>query len=156
MSSIPAATSMRMRAIRRQGTECESVLETALKRAKLAYRRQVSILKCTADFAFLDERVVVFVDGDFWHGRLLIDGGRRALYRSFKSARREFWITKIVNNVERDRRQTARLRRHGWSVIRLWEKDLLRDPSKALRLLIQRLQSRRLKLPSSGSLSRGL
>ena len=158
MISVSPAVSARMRAVRRHGTTCEAALESALVDAELSFLRQVALLDCTVDFAFPDERLIVFVDGDFWHGRVLIERGQRSLSRSLKCDNREFWISKIVRNVERDRRQTARFRRHGWSVIRLWERDLLRDPSRAVRLLIARLKTRHTiskKRPLGAPLLRG-
>jgi DNA mismatch endonuclease (patch repair protein) len=142
-----------MRAVRRKGTACEIAFEAALHKEKLAHSKQVSILKCTPDFVFFSHKVVVFIDGDFWHGRIALEKSRRALYRSFGlSDQRAFWIRKILKNIERDRKQDARLRRHGWSVLRFWEKDLLRDVSAAMSQLGRKLKARHPKR-SSGNLS---
>lgn len=67
------------------------------------------------DFAFPKQRLVVFVDGCFWHGC-------PSHYREPSTARR-FWRAKITGNRERDRRNTRLLRKRGWTVIRLWEHD---------------------------------
>jgi len=71
--------------------------------------------------------VVVFCDGDFWHGR---DWGRLkgALKRRHNA---EYWIAKIAKNRERDRENSKRLTEAGWLVLRLWETDVLRDPKRA-------------------------
>lgn len=68
------------------------------------------------DFAFRCERVVVFVDGCFWHG----------CPKCYKrpSSNREFWDTKIANNRKRDRKVGRELRREGWTVIRIWQHQL--------------------------------
>jgi DNA mismatch endonuclease (patch repair protein) len=55
----------------------------------------------------------------------------RALKRAFRPAHREFWVGKILRNVKRDRKQTAELKALGWTVLRLWERDILRNPNKA-------------------------
>jgi len=39
-----------------------------------------------------------------------------------------------VRNVERDRRNIAKLRRGGWKVMKLWECDILKDKSLQKRL----------------------
>lgn len=59
---------------------------------------------------------LIFVDGCFWHG----------CPRHFRppKTRTAFWTAKIAANRARDARTRARLRRHGWTVIRLWEHDL--------------------------------
>jgi DNA mismatch endonuclease, patch repair protein len=72
---------------------------------------------------FVGPRVVVFCDGDFWHGRDLavrikkLEAGHNAPY----------WVAKIRTNVERDGRQTSLLEGAGWLVLRFWESDIRRD-----------------------------
>lgn len=140
------AVSRRMRAVRQRGTKCEAVLEAEMTAANLVYSQHCLIYNCRPDFCFKDERLAVFVDGDFWHGRILIDEGDRALKRSFKPEQRKFWVTKILRNVDRDCRQTARLRRNGWSVVRVWERDALSDPAGVVDRLCERLRRRRKSL----------
>jgi len=65
------------------------------------------------DFVFRKERVVVFVDGCFWHGC------PRCYVRPKQN--RKFWDTKVLGNQTRDRKVTRVLRRDGWHVLRLWE-----------------------------------
>lgn len=74
------------------------------------------------DFVFRFARLVVFVDGDFWHGRRFQER-RQRLQRGHNAS---YWIAKIASNKARDRRVTATLRREGWLVIRLWESDVRR------------------------------
>ena len=54
----------------------------------------------------------MFCDGDFWHGYQ---------YAKKKKPGKKFWRDKIERNIERDRRISRKLRRSGYSVIRLWE-----------------------------------
>jgi len=142
-----------MRTVRRAGTACETIFETGLIEAKLTYSKQLTILDCNPDFVFLRQRIAVFIDGDFWHGRIALEESRRALYRAFRPDHREFWIAKILRNIERDRRQNARLRRRGWSVMRFWEKDLLRGSSKAIDMLLRKLNARSTKARPAKPLS---
>jgi hypothetical protein len=81
----------------------------------------------------------VFVDGDFWHGRLLSERGKKALRQSFKT-NHSFWVKKITRNVERDLAQNALLRRSGWSVLRLWEKEILQDLSHVVHIIDRRMK----------------
>jgi len=76
---------------------------------------------------FAGPRVVVFVDGDFWHGR----DWPALRIRLEKRANPGYWIPKIARNLERDAEQTAVLVAAGWRVIRLWETDVLQDPGAA-------------------------
>jgi DNA mismatch endonuclease (patch repair protein) len=69
------------------------------------------------DFVFPKLRLVVFVDGCFWHG----------CPRHFAppKTRQAFWHAKITGNKTRDRKVSRFLRSDGWQVLRLWEHDLV-------------------------------
>lgn len=69
------------------------------------------------DFVFPKQKVVLFVDGCFWHGC-------PRCYTAPKSAQ-GFWKRKVTTNRERDRYQTTALRKIGWRVVRVWEHDLV-------------------------------
>lgn len=68
------------------------------------------------DFTFRRERIVVFVDGCFWHGC-------PRCYQRPKS-NRKFWDEKIAANRKRDRRVNRELRGLGWRVVRVWQHQL--------------------------------
>jgi DNA mismatch endonuclease (patch repair protein) len=68
--------------------------------------------------------VVVFCDGDFWHGR----NWRRLKQQLERRFNAEYWVAKIDRNRKRDRSQVAILRRLGWHVLRYWEGDIRRSP----------------------------
>ena len=67
------------------------------------------------DIVFTRKRVVVFVDGCFWHG--CPDHSR------VPSANAGYWAPKLARNAERDREQAALLRAAGWQVVRVWEHE---------------------------------
>ena len=68
------------------------------------------------DFVFRKERLVVFVDGCFWHGC--------PAHYTRPKARRAFWDAKIAANRARDRRVDRALRASGWRVLHVWEHAL--------------------------------
>jgi DNA mismatch endonuclease (patch repair protein) len=76
------------------------------------------------DIVFGKAKVVIFCDGDFWHGRNL-DERVTKLRRGHNAP---YWIAKIRANVERDRRHQNALEESGWRVLRFWEGDILKDP----------------------------
>ena len=83
------------------------------------------------DFVFLSAKLVVFVDGDFWHGN-------PKTHRPPKS-NVEYWTKKILTNKRRDRLVNRTLKGQGWRVFRVWESDLRSDIEAVmakLRLLI--------------------
>src|SRR5580700_11461182 len=110
---IPPEVPRRMRAVPRRDTVAEKRLQGALGEKHLRFKTHVQILGCTPDIVLPSLRIAVFVDGDFWHGRLLVESGVRALRNSFQKKTQSFWVAKIKRNATRDRHQTFRLRRHG-------------------------------------------
>ena len=68
------------------------------------------------DLIFTRKRIVVFVDGCFWHGC------NRC--HDFANDCNGWWQDKIATNVARDKRVRRKLRRLGWTVIRVWEHQL--------------------------------
>jgi DNA mismatch endonuclease (patch repair protein) len=68
-------------------------------------------------------RLIVFCDGDFWHGRAL-----KQRLNSLKAGHNaSYWTAKIAGNAARDRSNDRQLRRIGWHVLRLWEGDIRKD-----------------------------
>jgi DNA mismatch endonuclease (patch repair protein) len=80
------------------------------------------------DFAFDEAKVAVFVDGCFWHGC------HRC--RNIPATNREFWSNKIGKNKKRDQKVTRLLKKSGWQVVRFWEHELKREPSKCLTMIM--------------------
>lgn len=85
------------------------------------------------DFVFPKQRVVVFVDGCFWHGC------PRCYQKPKQNAK--FWREKIGGNQARDRRVTRQLRKLGWSVCRIWECRLKKQPEASVRRIIRMLNA---------------
>lgn len=93
------------------------------------------------DFVFRDRRVVLFVDGCFWH--------RCPVHFKMPGTRRSFWVRKIAANKRRDRLVTRELAAAGWTVIRIWEHEL--DASRIWRTrqkLERSLKTQRLRQTS--------
>ena len=109
----------------KRDTRCEILLRSALWKLGLRYRVNVRSLPGRPDIVFPSRRVVVFCDGDFWHGREF----SRRLKKLAKGHNAQYWTMKIRRNIERDHERTSELERAGWLVLRFWETDILRDPS---------------------------
>jgi DNA mismatch endonuclease (patch repair protein) len=109
--------SIRMAAIRgRNNQTTEAVLVALLRKHRIwGWRRHLPLIG-RPDFVFRKDKLVIFVDGCFWHGC------HRHAHKI--STNRKFWDTKIKLNQERDRRNSRALRRKGWTVLRIWEHQL--------------------------------
>ena len=116
-----------MSAIRSTGGKTEVALRSLLHRRGLRFRKNYAKLIGKPDIVFPTARVAVFIDGDYWHARVLRERGRRALYARIKTANRDYWIDKFTKRVKRDDEVTAALERDGWKVLRCWESDVRRD-----------------------------
>ena len=111
-----------MSRIRSRDTGIEKKTAQLLRKNKTHYRRFPKVFG-SPDFA-VEKKVMVFCDGDFWHGYR---------YAKKKKPPKKFWRDKIERNMERDRKVARRLRADGWSVVRLWEHDIERNPTACLR-----------------------
>jgi DNA mismatch endonuclease (patch repair protein) len=117
----------------------EVALRRELRRMGLRFRKNVKSLPGRPDIVFSAERVAIFCDGDFWHGR-----NWRLLSRKLRQGwNAAYWLAKIRSNMERDRRNTALLRELGWRVIRLWEGKIARDPAALAKRVVKRIRARR-------------
>jgi DNA mismatch endonuclease, patch repair protein len=112
-----------MQAVKGRNTSLEKIVAAAFWRQGWRYRRNYTSLPGKPDFVFIKAKVAVFVDGDFWHG------WRYPVWRHKLS---EYWQKKIERNRRRDRCNFKRLRRQGWTVIRIWGHEVVRDLAGAV------------------------
>ena len=125
------------------GTKPELLLRRALWKKGLRYRTNCTDLPGKPDIVFRRSRVVIFVDGDFWHGRTWPT--LKAKLRRGHNA--DYWIRKIERNAARDRERNRTLRAAGWVVLRVWESDVYRDVGDVVSRVESELGRRR--VPSS-------
>jgi DNA mismatch endonuclease (patch repair protein) len=104
-----------------KNTKPELLLRRTLFRLGLRYRIHTKDLPGKPDVVFKSERLAVFVDGDWWHGRN---------YKKESPNYNEFWQNKIKRTIERDKEVNAKLHELGWKVYRVWQKDLVKEPGK--------------------------
>jgi len=82
------------------------------------------------DFVFPKQRVVLFVDGCFWHGHNC---------RNTKpEANKGYWTQKIARNQKRDLAVAEHLSVKRWNVIRLWECEL--KDQNLIKLILNNVQ----------------
>lgn len=119
-----------MSRVRHKDSKAELALRRALHAAGVRYRLHAPDVTGRPDLVIRTRRLAVFVDGDLWHGNPdeVRRRGRASLADVFPT-RTEWWVAKIERTMARDREVTETLRAQGWTVVRLWEHDVLRDPS---------------------------
>lgn len=109
--------SMNMSHIRSKNTKPEEIVRKYLFSKGLRYRKNVRKLPGCPDIVLKKYKVVIFVNGCFWHKH---DCGRFV----WPSSNVEYWSKKINRNVERDAQNIALLTEQGWRVLIIWECQL--------------------------------
>ncbi len=130
----PKVTHKIMSAIPSKDTEPELMLRKALWKENLRYRVNYRKLPGKPDIVFTKYRVVVFCDGDFWHGHNWAIRGLTSLEEELESYS-DFWRAKIIRNIERDTEVNQALKGAGWSVVRIWESDIRTDIARCVQLV---------------------
>jgi DNA mismatch endonuclease Vsr len=92
------ASSRAMRSNTKYNTKPELLLRRELWRLGARYRKNVPGLPGQPDVVFPSARVVIFCDGDFWHGR----NWRVLRAKLARRANPQYWIAKIRANKRRD------------------------------------------------------
>lgn len=137
-SASAAATKRARGASQKEGTRCELQLQNELVKLEITFRANVPTLPGRPDLVFDEARLIVFADGDFWHGREL----DARLTRLQRGHNRDYWLKKLLCNVARDRRVNRQLRKAGWSVMRVWEGDIKKNPARIADRIGRRLRKR--------------
>ena len=122
------------------GTKPELVLAKAMWAVGLRYRKNSGSIFGKPDFSFKKYKVAVFVDGEFWHGK---DWEQR---KAEIKGNREFWIAKIERNIRRDMEVTGRLKAEGWTVLRFWSNDVVKNAGCHAEKVKEIIQARRIDL----------
>lgn len=84
------------------------------------------------DIVFPGKKIVVFINGCFWH----LHGCRLS---TVPSTRREFWETKLNGNRYRDLENLTRLENEGWNVVTIWECEIEGSLDRAVSPLLKLL-----------------
>jgi len=114
-----------MRQVKSRDTRPELAFRRALWARGVRYRLHDPQLPGKPDIVIPSARLVVFIDGDYWHGNQWRGRRHACLEAQFvASPRAEYWVKKISGNMSRDRRNTAQLLSGGWRVLRFWESEV--------------------------------
>jgi DNA mismatch endonuclease, patch repair protein len=136
----PAVTSAMMSRVRNKDSKAEFSLRRALWANGFRYRLHDRKLPGTPDLVFRGARVAVFVDSDWWHGRILREQGEEALRKHLRTSRQDWWVRKFSRNVNRDQEVTSALEAVGWTVLRIWESDIQKDLDVAVERVARALR----------------
>lgn len=131
----PEQRSLTMSRIRSRDTKVEMMVRCALHARGHRYRVNAGWLPGKPDIVFTKVRLVVFIDGDFWHGWR---------FEVWSDKLTPYWREKIAGNLARDQRHKAALRQDGWGVLRMWEYEVEGDLAHCVASIERRLARLRL------------
>lgn len=117
-----------MTAVRNRDSTAELAVRRRLWANGLRFRVRSTLLG-KPDIVFSVAKIVVFIDGDFWHGNAWRVRGLESFEAQFKS-RSDWWIAKIQRTMARDRQVSQGLTEQGWTVLRYWESETLANPNR--------------------------
>ena len=78
----------------------------------------------------------VFVDSEFWHGKDYPNG------RNIPKTNNDYWVKKIERNIARDKQVNQTLTEEGWTIIRIWSKDLKKNLSEYTEQIFETVQDK--------------
>lgn len=115
-----------MKRIKSNNTSIELLLRKELWGRRRRYRINDKSLPGKPDIVFRKNKIAVFCDSEYFHGK---DWETYLLPTLKKSDNSSFWIQKISRNIQRDKMVNEQLISMGWTVLRFWGKDIKRNPS---------------------------
>jgi DNA mismatch endonuclease (patch repair protein) len=129
------SVSRAMKGNRANNTSPEIILRKALCAQGIrGYRLNWRLAPGKPDLAFPGRKLAIFIHGCFWHSCPLCK-------IPIPQKNRAYWTAKLLGNQRRDTRTRRELRKQNWRVLVIWECQLERSPSRAVRRTIKFLNS---------------
>lgn len=105
-----------MQAVKSKNTKLEEHVSKELWKRGIRFRKNVNSLKGKPDIAIKKYKLVIFLDSCFWHGC--------KKHCRYPKTNKDYWISKIEKNKERDQKIKNYYIKKGWNILRIWEHDL--------------------------------
>ena len=106
--------------IRSTNTKPEEIVRKYLFSKGFRFRKNVRSLPGCPDIVLPKYKTVIFVNGCFWH----MHNCKRF---KWPSTNIQYWKSKILKNVKRDKKSHEELIKLNWRVIVIWECELKRS-----------------------------
>lgn len=133
----PEQRKKNMRAVKNKDSKIERVLSRALWHKGVRFRKNVNSITGKPDIAIKKYKIAVFADSEFWHGKNWEN--KKHEHKSNQA----FWHQKIERNIQRDAEVNKILKKQGWTVIRFWGKDILKNPEKCSKEIVRKIEKRK-------------
>jgi len=123
-----------MSKIKNENTLPELTLRQLLSKMRYRYKTYYGIEKI--DIAFPAEKVVIFVDGCFWHSC--------PKHFHIPKSNRLYWLPKLKKNIERSKKKDQRLKKEGWKVVHIWEHEVIKNSQGCANKVVSALSGKKL------------
>ncbi len=104
-----------MARVPRKDTKPERIVRSMLHRTGYRFRLHRRDLPGSPDIVLPSYKIAIFVHGCFWHQHPRCRRAKRP------TSNIEYWERKLDDNVKRDKKNVADLKRLGWEVAILWQ-----------------------------------
>lgn len=132
-----------MRRVRSADTKPEILFRKALWAKGHRYRLHSNKLPGKPDIFLMSKRVAIFIDGDFWHGGQWRKRKLLSLNEQFsKAGSKDYWLNKIRSNMRRDCQWSVSLLHNGWTVLRFWESQVMKDVEGCVNMTIEAISNK--------------
>jgi DNA mismatch endonuclease (patch repair protein) len=116
-----ATRSYNMSKIRSKDTSPEMLVRKWLFSKGFRFRLHVKDLPGKPDIVLPKHKLVLFINGCFWHGH------NGCKYFVIPKTRRKWWLSKILRTKQLDSENITKLAAKGWKVKSIFECDLMKN-----------------------------
>ena len=125
-----------MSRIKGKDTQPEILVRKYLHAQGFRYRVHVNTLPGKPDIVLPKYKTVIFINGCFWHGH------KSCKYFTIPKTRTEWWLKKINNNIDNDKKANKELKSSGWKVLVIWTCNLKKTKfENAMQSLLKKLRT---------------
>ncbi len=117
--------------IKSKDTSIEVTLRKELWAQGYRYRKNYKFLPGTPDIVLTKYKIVIFCDGELFHGK----NWQVQKNKLLRGNNPDFWVNKIERNMKRDHENNQKLLSMGWTVIRFWGNDILKNPRQCVKII---------------------
>jgi len=126
--------SWNMGQVRGKNTKPELIVRSLLHREGFRFRLHKKDLPGKPDIVLPKYNTIIFVHGCFWHRHPNCHDA------SIPKTRKDFWVKKFGDNVNRDKKNQSMLRDIGWNVLIVWECETFKQNELSL-CLVRKIKS---------------
>ncbi len=121
--------------IKSSDTSIELKLRRELWKRGYRYRKNYKGVPGSPDIAITKYKIAIFCDSEFFHGK----DWEVLRPRLQKGNNPDYWVHKIERNRERDDDVDKKLLCMGWTVIRFWGRDIMKNTDECIRVIEEAL-----------------